>query len=192
MDFKRSYPKLADYLSNRVDFSRKEQQQSRWHWFTLILFGLMTVATLSQKLILLTLFIAIVALIKGPVMILWGMLYSFLVGLFPPIGILLSAIFFLLNIGTFTKNWRMTLVGIYFYFYPFGVMALSEVMHWDNHWFIAGSLLFRVDLVTRDVDKALSTLWYRTYDFLVCLFDPICTAYCSLTKPFEDKNKRLP
>lgn len=32
----------------------------------------MTVATLSQKLILLTLFIAIVALIKGPVMILWG------------------------------------------------------------------------------------------------------------------------
>ncbi len=72
MDFKRSYPKLADYLSNRVDFSRKEQQQSHWHWFTLILFGLMTVATLSQKLILLTLFIAIVALIKGPVMILWG------------------------------------------------------------------------------------------------------------------------
>ena len=88
MDFKRSYPKLADYLSNRVDFSRKEQQQSRWHWFTLILFGLMTVATLSQKLILLTVFIAIVALIKGPVMILWGMLYSFLVGLFPPIGFL--------------------------------------------------------------------------------------------------------
>ena len=38
MDFKRSYPKLADYLSNRVDFSRKEQQQSHWHWFTLILF----------------------------------------------------------------------------------------------------------------------------------------------------------
>ncbi len=82
MDFKRSYPKLADYLSNRVDFSRKEQQQSHWHWFTLILFGLMTVATLSQKLILLTLFIAIVALIKGPVMILWGMLYSFWLGFF--------------------------------------------------------------------------------------------------------------
>ena len=65
MDFKRSYPKLADYLSNRIDFSRKEQQQSRWHWFTLILFGLLTIATLSQKLILLTVFIAIVALIKG-------------------------------------------------------------------------------------------------------------------------------
>lgn len=70
-----------------------------------------------------------------------------LVGLFPPIGILLSAIFFLLNIGTFTKNWRMTLVGIYFYFYPFGVMALSEVMHWDNHWFIAGSLLLGLILL---------------------------------------------
>ncbi|MGC3124412.1 hypothetical protein ACPTJE_17410, partial [Enterococcus faecalis] len=82
------------------------------HWFTLILFGLMTVATLSQKLILLTLFIAIVALIKGPVMILWGMLYSFLVGLFPPNGILLSGIYFLLKNGTLTKNWRMTLVGI--------------------------------------------------------------------------------
>ncbi len=49
MDFKRSYPKLADYLSNRIDFSRKEQQQSRWHWFTLILFGLLTIATLSQN-----------------------------------------------------------------------------------------------------------------------------------------------
>ena len=83
MDFKRSYPKLADYLSNRVDFSRKEQQQSRWHWFTLILFGLMTVATLSQKLILLTVFIAIVALIKrscddlvGDVVFLFGWAFS--------------------------------------------------------------------------------------------------------------------
>ena len=55
--------------------------------------------------------------------------------------------FLLLNIGTFTKNWRMTLVGIYFYFYPFGVMALSEVMHWDNHWFIAGSLLLGLILL---------------------------------------------
>ena len=79
-------------------------------------------------------------------MILWGCCIPF-GWAFPPIGILLSAIFFLLNIGTFTKNWRMTLVGIYFYFYPFGVMALSEVMHWDNHWFIAGSLLLGLILL---------------------------------------------
>lgn len=106
MDFKRSYPKLADYLSNRVDFSRKEQQQSHWHWFTLILFGLMTVATLSQKLILLTLFIAIVALIKGPVMILWGM-FVFLFGwLFSAYRYFCFQRFSLLNTEHFIKNWR--------------------------------------------------------------------------------------
>lgn len=55
--------------------------------------------------------------------------------------------FLLLNIGTFTKNWRMTLVGIYFYFYPFGVMALREVMHWNNHWFSAGALLLGLILL---------------------------------------------
>ncbi|WP_165005562.1 MULTISPECIES: hypothetical protein [unclassified Enterococcus] len=147
MDFKHNYPKLADLLTKRVDISRKEQQQSRWHWLTLILFGLLTVATFSQQLILVTLFIAVVAVIKGPVMIFWGMLYSFLVGLFPPIGILLSAIFFLLNIGTFTKNWRMTLVGIYFYFYPVGVMILRQFVHWDNVWFSAGALLLGLVLL---------------------------------------------
>ncbi len=191
MDFKRSYPKLADYLSNRIDFSRKEQQQSCWHWFTLILFGLLTIATLSQKLILLTVFIAIVALIKGPVMILWGMLYSFLVGLFPPIGILLSAIFFLLNIGTFTKNWRMTLVGIYFYFYPFGVMALREIMHWNNHWFSAGALLLGLILLHVMLTKLYQRYGIGRTIFWYVFSIPFGTAYCSLAKPFEDKNKRL-
>lgn len=34
-----------------------------------------------------------------------------------------------------------------FLFLSFGVMALSEVMHWDNHWFIAGSLLLGLILL---------------------------------------------
>lgn len=85
-------------------------------------------------------FIVIVVLIKGFVMILWGMLYFFLVGLFLFIGILFLVIFFLLNIGIFIKNWWMILVGIYFYFYFFGVMVFCEIMYWNNYWFLVGVL----------------------------------------------------
>ncbi len=140
MDFKRSYPKTATFLKENVTISRKNQQHSPWHWLTLILFGLLTVATLTQQLLLLVVFILIVALVKGPGLILWGALYTFLVGLFPPFGILLSILFFLLNLGTLVKNWRLSFTAVFFYGYPTAMMLFRYFGHWENHWFIAGSL----------------------------------------------------
>ena len=72
MEFNRSYPKLASFLKDHFAISRKSQQQSLWHWFTLILFGTFILATFTQQLLLLFSLILLVALIKGPGMILWG------------------------------------------------------------------------------------------------------------------------
>ncbi|EOT29562.1 hypothetical protein [Enterococcus durans] len=140
MDFRRSYPKIADFLEKKEPITRKNQLHSRWHWLTLILFGLLTVATFTQQIFLLLVSIVIVALLKGPGMIFLGTIYAFLVGLFPPIGIVLSAIFFLLNLGTLAKNWRLSLTGIFFYGYPIAAMFLRVWRNWDNIWFLTGSL----------------------------------------------------
>lgn len=72
MEFNRSYPKLASFLKDHFAISRKSQQQSLWHWFTLILFGTFILATFTQQLLLLFSLILLVALIKGPGMILLG------------------------------------------------------------------------------------------------------------------------
>lgn len=77
MEFNRSYPKLASFLKDHFAISRKSQQQSLWHWFTLILFGTFILATFTQQLLLLFSLILLVALIKGPGMILWGAIYAF-------------------------------------------------------------------------------------------------------------------
>ncbi|EOB3456583.1 hypothetical protein ACIJDO_002589 [Enterococcus hirae] len=140
MDFNRSYPKLASFLKDHFAISRKSQQQSLWHWFTLILFGTFILATFTQQLLLLFSLILLVALIKGPGMILWGAIYAFLISLFPPLGIILSALFFLLNLSTFTKNWRVTLVAGFFYFYPAMIMSLRTLSQLDNPWFLYSSL----------------------------------------------------
>ena len=141
MDFKRSYPRLATFLSKYSISNKKDQQQSFWHWFTLSLFGLLTIANFPQQLFLLFVFTLIVALIKGPVMILWGMIYTFFISLFPPIGILLSVLFFLVNIGTLTKNWRLSLVAGFFYFYHFAILLLKSFGDLNNDYFVTVSLL---------------------------------------------------
>ena len=53
MDFKRSYPRLATFLSKYSISNKKDQQQSFWHWFTLSLFGLLPIANFPQQLFLL-------------------------------------------------------------------------------------------------------------------------------------------
>lgn len=140
MEFNRSYPKLASFLKDHFAISRKSPQQSLWHWFTLILFGTFILATFTQQLLLLFSLILLVALIKGPGMILWGAIYAFLIRLFPPLGIILSALFFLLNLSTFTKNWRVTLVAGFFYFYSAMIMSLRTLSQLDNPWFLYSSL----------------------------------------------------
>lgn len=157
MDYQSIDPKLATFIKDKAStiLPEKEQKQSKLHWLLLILFGWLTIATFTQQLLLMGSFLLIVTLIKGPGMLLWGIIYSFLVGLFPPIAFLISIIFLLLNVQTMVKNWRVTLVGIFFYGYPLVINALRHLNDWNTTWFFAVSLL--VGLV------ALHTLLIKIY-----------------------------
>lgn len=101
-----------------MTIQRKPQGNTVWHWLLLILFGLLAYGTMTQQIFLIALFMAIAAIVKGPLMILWGTIYSLLVAFFPPLGIALSVLFFLLNLGTVVKSWRISLTSAYFYLVP--------------------------------------------------------------------------
>ena len=75
-----------------------------------------------------------------------GMLYSFLVGLFR-LSVFCFQRFSFIEYRNIYKELADDLSRDLFLFLSFGVMALSEVMHWDNHWFIAGSLLLGLILL---------------------------------------------
>ncbi|MBU5584420.1 hypothetical protein KQJ29_33000, partial [Enterococcus sp. S181_ASV_20] len=85
--------------------------------------------------------ILVSALIKGPGILVFGALYSLLVSLFPPIGVVLSALFFLLNIRLLTKSWRVNIVTSLFYLYPLGLSILGYFTQWDAVWQIGLQLL---------------------------------------------------
>lgn len=138
-NFQQNFPNTARYLKQR--YPEKEHLKSFWHWTTLALFSLLCIATIKQQLFLLGLLILATALVKGPAILLFGMLYSFLISLFPPAGILLSALFFLLNIRLLTKSWRVNLVTSLFYLYPLGLSLLCYFTHWDAPWQLALELL---------------------------------------------------
>ncbi|MGG5357860.1 hypothetical protein IGI57_000597 [Enterococcus sp. DIV0213j] len=147
--------------------TRYPQQNTLWHWMALILFGLLTAASFTQQLWLVGFLIVASALIKGPGMILFGIVYSFLVSLFPPLGVLLSLIIFLLNVGSFTKNWRVTLVGMFFYLYPVITLAIRHFGHFDQPWVsfasvLTGLLLLHVFLTAlyKKYGISRSVFWY--------------------------------
>lgn len=121
-------------IAHKVITHRKEQTQTTWHWLLLILFAMLTYASLFQQLLLIVLLIAMTAVVKGPLMLLWGSIYSALIAFFPPFALLLSILFFFLNIGAVTKNWRITLVGIYFYCYPLFARGAQSLLQIDSRW----------------------------------------------------------
>jgi hypothetical protein len=109
---------LKSTIQKNVTIQRKPQVNTIWHWVLLILFGLLAYGTMTQQFLLIAVFVVIAAVVKGPLMILWGTIYSILVAFFPPLGIVLSILFFLLNLGTVAKSWRISLTSAYFYFVP--------------------------------------------------------------------------
>lgn len=109
---------LKSTIQKNVTIQRKPQENTVWHWLLLVLFGLLAYGTITQQIFLIALFMAIAAIVKGPLMILWGTIYSVLVAFFPPLGIALSVLFFLLNLGTVVKSWRISLTSAYFYLVP--------------------------------------------------------------------------
>lgn len=138
-NFQREFPNAARYIKQR--YPDKEPLSSFWHWATLALFAILCIATIKQQLLLIGLLILVAALVKGPGLLLFGALYSLLVSLFPPIGVVLSALFFILNLRLLTKSWRVNLVTSLFYLYPLGLSLLRYFTHWDAHWQIGLELL---------------------------------------------------
>lgn len=109
---------LKSTIRKNVTIHRKPQVRTLWHWLLLILFGLLAYSTMTQQMLLVALFISLAAIIRGPLMILWTALYSILIAFFPPLGILLSLVFFFINLGTVAKSWRISLTSAYFYLIP--------------------------------------------------------------------------
>lgn len=109
---------LKTTIRKNVTIERKPQVNTIWHWVLLILFGLLAYGSMTQQLLLIALFVVIAAIVKGPLMLLWGAIYSALIAFFPPLGLLLSIVFFLINLGTVAKSWRISLTSAYFYLVP--------------------------------------------------------------------------
>ncbi|WP_348920780.1 hypothetical protein [Enterococcus rotai] len=144
---------LKTTIRKNVTIERKPQVNTIWHWVLLILFGLLAYGSMTQQLFLIALFVVIAAIVKGPLMLLWGAIYSALIAFFPPLGLLLSIVFFLINLGTVAKSWRISLTSAYFYLVPligsilravikneptyavlvfvaFSVLGLHFLLHW--------------------------------------------------------------
>ena len=109
---------LKTTIRKNVTIDRKPQVNTIWHWVLLILFGLLAYGSMTQQLLLIAIFVVIAAIVKGPLMLLWGAVYSALLAFFPPLGLLLSIVFFLINLGTVAKSWRISLTSAYFYLVP--------------------------------------------------------------------------
>lgn len=131
-NFQREYPNAAKALKQK--FPEKAPLSSIWHWVVLAVFSFLSVTTIQNQLWTIGLLTVVTALIKGPGLIVWGIAYSFLVSLFPPLGIVLSAIFFLLNIRLLTRSWRVNMITTLFYLYPLGLSILQHFTGWTEHW----------------------------------------------------------
>lgn len=127
---------LTTFVQQNSTFNKKSQINTVWHWLLLFLFGLLAYGSIYQKFLLIGLFIGISALVNGPLMILWGAIYSALVAFFPPIGILLSLLFLMINLGSVVKSWRITLTSVYFYLVPLASSLLQKLIKNEHHYLI--------------------------------------------------------
>lgn len=135
---------LKTSIQKNVTIERKQQNQTIWHWLLLILFGLLTFGSLTQQLLLIGLFTLIAAIVKGPLMLVWGTIYSALVALFPPFALVLSLLFFIINLGTVMKSWRITLTSAYFYLVPLGFSLLKTTNWVSTPYFLTSLALLSI------------------------------------------------
>ncbi len=179
LSFQKDFPQLAQQIRQKQRISDKNQVNTLTHWLLLVGFGGLTLASFPQQLLILLTLVGVTALVKGPGMLLFGLLYSFLVSLFPPLGIFLSALFFLLSLYQLTRNWRFGLAASFFYLYPMMIVAFRQFAYFDHTgWLVAFSafglialhFLFRSVYVSQPSSKALAwSLISLPYDCLVFL-----------------------
>jgi len=147
-------------LQKNVTVTRKQQNQTIWHWLLLVLFGLLAIGNVTQQVVLIALFTVIVALVKGPLMIIWGVIYSALIAFFPPFALILSLLFFFINLGAVVKSWRISLTSAYFYLLP---IAISLLKH---YWQPSHSLAIAALVVLSILGLHVLLEWLYTHDSL--------------------------
>lgn len=77
-NFNHKYPQLAQYLRQKYKKNTKDQVLTWSHFAILALFGLLLKFSFTGQLLLIFSFIAIAALVKGPLMLLYSSIYLFL------------------------------------------------------------------------------------------------------------------
>lgn len=133
-NFIKDYPEFARMFTEGSKRQPKDPMKAPWHWLLLGIFGLLCLGGSWQFAFILAGLIALSALINGPAMILWGIVYGVLVGWFPPLALILSALFFFLNLGNLVKGWRVNAVSGWFFLYPLILQILKHFQLLSAYW----------------------------------------------------------
>lgn len=123
--FEQRYPTVAAWLRQKKAAHPDRQEQGISHWLMLGTLAALTAADFRWQLLGLVLIVALTALFRGPGMLLAAACYAAVIGFFPPLGLVLTAVFFLLSLWQLQKSWRFYLFAGVFYSWPLGVSALE-------------------------------------------------------------------
>ncbi|MGX7175088.1 hypothetical protein [Enterococcus saigonensis] len=166
-NFNHKYPQFAQYLRQKYSQTTKDQIVTWGHFAILALFGLMLKFSFTGQLLLIFIFITFAAVVKGPMMILYSSIYLFLTSLFPPIGIILSALLFVLSLLELKRNWQLNLTAFFFYGVPLLSTLLLKFSSSDPFWLknvllLIGVIAFHFILQKfyRKGFTSLSLLWF--------------------------------
>lgn len=145
----------------------KEQTLTWSHFLLLTIFGLLIKFSYTGQFLLIVTFIGITAIIRGPLLILYSAVYLFLTSLFPPLGIILSAVLFVISLLELKRNWQLNLVALSFYSLPILSSLLLTFSSVDPFWVKNGGLLlgiiglhFVLQKFYRQGFTSLSLLWF--------------------------------
>ena len=173
-NFQQDFPEAARFLKQR--YPEKEPMKSFWHWATLALFAFLCIATIKQQFLLIGVLILIAALIKGPGILLFGAIYTFLVSLFPPLAIFLSAFCFFLSLWQLGRNWIFYAFAAVYFATPFALkfFGLNEVTTWSGAFSLLLSLVvchFSLNHLYHfwDSRSLFWSLWAAPFDCLLFL-----------------------
>lgn len=109
--------KIKQFL--RVPQTKTQALTSWSHWTLIALFGLLCWVPFWGKGVIILVLFGMAALVNGPLMLLFGAIYAFLMSLFPPLAFLFSLLLLLNECFFFLRNWRFGLFASYFYLVPF-------------------------------------------------------------------------
>lgn len=129
--FDKRFPQTAAQLRAKGQARMTQRPLNTFsHWVLLGLFALMLTLSLPKLGLLLGTFTLLTALVKGPLMLIYGAIYTFLVSLFPPLGVVLSLVLLFLSLLELQKNWRFGLVAAYFYLVPLFLAIWQPAGKW--------------------------------------------------------------